>query len=120
MLKELKRVVITGLGAITPLGNTVASFWDGIKNGRSGVGYITRFDTSHFKTTIAAEVKDFHAADYFSKNESRKYDLFTQYAIAAADEAIKNAELDLAQLNRNRIGVIWGRGMVAFRPSRIR
>ena len=110
MTKELNRVVITGLGAITPLGNSVASFWNGIKSGRSGVGYITRFDTSQFKTTIAAEVKDFHAADYFDKNESRKYDLFTQYAIAAADEAIKNAQLDFAQLNRNRIGVIWGSG----------
>ena len=110
MKKELKRVVVTGMGAITPMGNNLSSFWDNIVQGRSGVGPITRFDTSRFKTTIAAEVKGFHATDYFGKNESRKYDLFTQFAIAAADEAIKHAKLDFEQLNRNRIGVIWGSG----------
>ncbi len=110
MIKDLKRVVITGMGAITPLGNSVDEFWKNIIAGKSGVGMITKFDTTHFKTKFAAEVKDFHAADYFEKNEARKYDLFTQYAVAAAEEAIKNAGLDFEKLNRNKIGVIWGSG----------
>ena len=110
MLKELNRVVITGLGVISPLGNSVDEFWSNIVAGHSGVGMITKFDTTHFKTKIAAEVKGFSAADYFEKNEARKYDLFTQYAIAAADEAIKHAAIDFDQLNKNRIGVIWGSG----------
>jgi 3-oxoacyl-[acyl-carrier-protein] synthase II len=110
MMKDLKRVVITGMGAITPLGNTVDEFWKNIVAGKSGVGLITKFDTTNFKTKFAAEVKDFNAADYFEKNEARKYDLFTQYAVAAAEEAIKNAGLDFEKLNRNKIGVIWGSG----------
>jgi len=110
MLKELKRVVITGMGAITPLGNNVDEFWKNIVEGKSGVGMITRFDTTHFKTKFAAEVKGFHAADHFEKNEARKYDLFTQYAVAAAEEAIKNAGLYFEELNKNKIGVIWGSG----------
>lgn len=110
MAQELKRVVVTGMGAITPLGNTTDEFWKNIVAGKSGVDMITRFDTTHFKTKFAAEVKGFHAADYFEKNEARKYDLFTQYAVAAADEAIKHAGLDLEKLNRNKIGVIWGSG----------
>ena|SRR5687768_9462718 len=95
MIKELKRVVITGMGAITPLGNSVNELWKNIMAGKSGVGMITKFDTTHFKTKFAAEVKDFHAADYFEKTESRKYDLFTQYSVAAVEEAIQNAGLDL-------------------------
>ncbi len=110
MMKDLKRVVITGMGAITPLGNTVDEFWNNIIAGKSGVGMITKFDTTHFKTKFAAEVKGFNAADYFEKNEGRKYDLFTQYAVAASEEAIKNAGLDFEKLNRNKIGVIWGSG----------
>ena len=110
MIKELKRVVVTCLGAITPLGNTVDIFWKNIVAGRSGVGLITKFDTTYFKTKFAAEVKGFNAGDYFEKNEARKYDLFTQYAVAAADEAIKNAGIDFDKLNRNKIGVIWGSG----------
>ncbi len=110
MMKDLKRVVITGMGAITPLGNSVDEFWKNIVAGKSGVGMITKFDATYFKTKFAAEVKGFHAADYFEKNEARKYDLFTQYAIAAAEEAIKNAGLDFEKLNRNKIGVIWGSG----------
>jgi 3-oxoacyl-[acyl-carrier-protein] synthase II len=110
MIKELKRVVITGMGAMTPLGNNVTDFWNNIKAGKSGVGLITKFDTTHFKTKIAAEVKGYNAHDHFEKNDARKYDLFTQYAVAAADEAIRNAGLDLERLNRNRIGVIWGSG----------
>lgn len=110
MIKELKRVVITGMGAVTPLGNTVEEFWKNIVAGKSGTGFITKFDATQFKTKFAAEVKGFNAADYFEKNEARKYDLFTQYAVAAADEAIKNAGLNFEMLNRNKIGVIWGSG----------
>jgi len=110
MMKELNRVVITGLGVITPLGNIVEEFWKNIIAGKSGVGQITKFDTTNFKTKFAAEVKDFNAGNYFEKNEARKYDLFTQYAVAASDEAIKNASIDFTKLNRNKIGVIWGSG----------
>ncbi|HRI21217.1 MAG TPA: beta-ketoacyl-ACP synthase II [Panacibacter sp.] len=110
MAKELKRVVITGLGAITPLGNSVDEFWKNIVAGKSGVVAISKFDTTHFKTKFAAEVKDFNATNYFEKNEARKYDLFTQYAVAAADEAIKNAGIDFEKINKNKIGVIWGSG----------
>ena len=110
MMKELKRVVVTGMGAITPLGNSVEECWKNIIEGKSGVDYISKFDTTHFKTKFAAEVKGFHAADYFEKNEARKYDLFTQYAVAAAEQGIKNAGLDFSTLNTNKIGVIWGSG----------
>jgi 3-oxoacyl-[acyl-carrier-protein] synthase II len=110
MIKELKRVVITGMGAITPLGNNVDETWGNIVRGKSGVGMITKFDTTHFKTKFAAEVKNFKAADYFEKNEARKYDLFTQYAVASSEEAIKAANLSFEELNKNRIGVIWGSG----------
>lgn len=110
MIKELKRVVVTGLGAITPLGNSIDELWTNLTAGKSGVGLITKFDTTHFKTKFAAEVKNFNASQYFEKNEARKYDLFTQYAVAAADEAIKSARVDFEKLNRNKIGVIWGSG----------
>jgi 3-oxoacyl-[acyl-carrier-protein] synthase II len=110
MTKHLKRVVITGMGAITPLGNSVDEFWKNIVAGKSGVDFITKFNTTNFKTKFAAEVKGFIAADYFEKNETRKYDLFTQYAVAAAEEAIKNAALNFDALNKNKIGVIWGSG----------
>lgn len=110
MAKELKRVVITGMGAITPLGNSVNEFWRNIVAGKSGVDMITKFDTTNFKTKFAAEVKGFNAAAYFEKNEARKYDMFTQYAVAAAEEAIKNAGLNFDTLNKSKIGVIWGSG----------
>jgi 3-oxoacyl-[acyl-carrier-protein] synthase II len=110
MVKELERVVVTGMGAITPLGNSVDKFWRNLLVGKSGVGLITKFDTTNFKTKFAAEVKGFDAANYFEKNESRKYDLFTQYAIAATEEAIESAEINFDHLNRNKIGVIWGSG----------
>ena len=110
MMKELKRVVVTGMGAITPLGNTIDDFWGNIVAGKSGVGLITKFDTSNFKTKFAAEVKEFIASSYFEKNEARKYDLFTQYAVASADQAIKNAGIDFSTLNKNKIGVIWASG----------
>lgn len=110
MIKGLHRVVVTGMGAITPLGNSVKEFWENAVAGKSGVGVITKFDTTHFKTKIAAEVRNFNSANYFEKNEARKYDLFTQYAIAAVEEAIKNANINFDLLNRNKIGVIWGSG----------
>jgi 3-oxoacyl-[acyl-carrier-protein] synthase II len=110
MTKKIKRVVITGMGAITPLGNSLDEFWKNIVAGKSGIDFITKFDTTHFKTKFAAEVKGFIAADYFEKNEARKYDLFTQYAVAAAEEAIKHAGLNFETLNKNKIGVIWGSG----------
>jgi len=110
MIKDLKRVVITGMGVVTSLGNTTDEFWKNIVAGKSGVGLITKFDTTNFKTKFAAEITNFNAANYFEKNEARKYDLFTQYAVAAADEAIKNANINFETLNRNKIGVIWGSG----------
>jgi 3-oxoacyl-[acyl-carrier-protein] synthase II len=110
MMKELKRVVVTGLGAITPLGNSISELWDNAVAGKSGVDQITKFDTTNFKTKFAAEVKNFNASDYFEKNEARKYDLFTQYAVAAADEAIKSARLDFNKVDKNKVGVIWGSG----------
>ncbi len=109
----MKRVVITGLGAITPLGNSVAEFWQGIIAGKSAAGPITKFDSSKFKTHFACEVKNFDPALYFEKKEIRKYDLFTQYAVAASDEAIKDSGLDfgaMSQAQRAEVGVIWASG----------
>src|ERR1700712_4612276 len=107
----MKRVVVTGLGAITPLGNTVDEFWQNILAGKSGARPITKFDTSKFKTHFACEVHGFDPLHHIEKKEIKKYDLFTQYAIAAADEAIKNAGLDFKTMpeeERYDIGVIWG------------
>ena len=109
----MKRVVVTGLGAITPLGNTVNEFWENIVAGKSGAGPITKFDASKFKTRFGCEVKNFRADEYLDKKELRKYDLFTQYAIVASDQAIKDAGLDfasLAETDRYEVGVIWGTG----------
>lgn len=92
----MKRVAITGLGAITPLGNSVETFWKNIIAGNSGASALTKFDTSKFKTKFACEVKDFNPEDYFEKKETRKYDLFTQYAVASSDQAIKDSGLDFA------------------------
>jgi 3-oxoacyl-[acyl-carrier-protein] synthase II len=107
----LKRVVVTGLGALTPIGNTLPEFWDGLKNGKSGAAPITRFDASLFKTKFACEVKNFDVTNFMDRKEARKMDPFTQYAMVAVDEAIKDANLPLAELNPNRIGVIWGSGI---------
>ena len=109
----MKRVAITGLGAITPLGNTVDEFWKNIVAGKSGAGPITKFDTTKFKTHFACEVKGFNAEKYIEKKELRKYDMFTQYAIAASDEAIKDAKLDFTSMDITQlaeIGVIWASG----------
>ncbi|MBC7653379.1 MAG: beta-ketoacyl-ACP synthase II [Oligoflexus sp.] len=108
---ELKRVVVTGLGALTPIGKTVPEFWEGLINGVSGAAPITRFDTEKFKTKFACEVKDFVAEDYLEKKEARKLDPFVQYALVATEEAVKDAGLDFTKLNTNRIGVIWGAGI---------
>ena len=109
----MKRVAVTGLGAITPLGNTVAEFWDGIVAGKSGAGPITKFDVAKFKTRFACEVKGFNGEDFIEKKELRKYDLYTQYAIVATEEAIKDSGLDfttMTQEDRYDVGVIWGTG----------
>lgn len=108
---ELKRVVITGLGTLTPIGNNVSQFWDALLRGVSGASLITRFDTTNFKCKIAAEVKDFDPAVFFDRKEIRKIDLFSQYGIVAADEAIRDAGLDIDRLNKDRVGVIFGTGM---------
>ncbi|MNK05567.1 3-oxoacyl-[acyl-carrier-protein] synthase 2 [compost metagenome] len=105
-----KRVVITGLGALTPIGNNVPDFWNSIKAGKSGAGPITKFDTSKFKTTFACEVKGYNPADHFDVKEIRKYDPFSQYALVAVREAVADAGINFEELNRDRIGVIWGSG----------
>ena len=109
----MKRVVITGLGAITPLGNSVNEFWENIIVGKSAAGPITKFDSSKFKTHFACEVKDFNIEAYLDKKEIKKYDLFTQYAIAASDQAIKDSGLDFTTMDeteRYKVGVIWATG----------
>ncbi|NLV38901.1 MAG: beta-ketoacyl-ACP synthase II [Bacteroidales bacterium] len=108
---ELKRVVVTGLGAITPLGNSVSEYWTGLLNGVSGSGPISRFDTTHFKTKFACEVKNYNPEDYFDRKEIRVYDHFAQYAIISAKEAISDARLIPEQEDLDRIGVIWGAGI---------
>lgn len=106
----MKRVVITGIGALTPIGNNVKDFWHSLVNGVSGAAPITRFDTAKFKTKFACELKNFNPLDHIEKSEARRYDLFTQYALIAVAEAVTNAAIDFESLNRNRIGVIWGSG----------
>ena len=108
---ELKRVVVTGLGAITPVGNTVPEFWENIVNGVSGAGPITHFDASKFKTQFACEVKGFNANDFIDRKEARKMDLYAQYAMVAATEAVEDAAIDLEKEDLNRIGVILGVGI---------
>ena len=106
----MKRVVITGIGALTPIGNNANDFWESLINGVSGAAPITKFDASKFKTKFACELKNFDPLNFIQKSEARKYDLFTQYAIISVDEAVKNANVDFEKLNKNRIGVIWGSG----------
>lgn len=106
----MKRVVITGMGALTPIGNNVDEFWQNMIDGKSGAGPITKFDTSKFKTNFACELKGYDPKAHFDVKEIRKYDPFTQYALVAADQAIQDARIDFERLNRDRIGVIWGSG----------
>lgn len=108
---EFKRVVVTGLGALTPIGNTLNSYWDGLLKGVSGAAPITRFDASKFKTQFACELKEFNAENFMERKEIRKADPFVHYALASTDEAVKDAGLDFEKLDTNRIGVIWGSGI---------
>lgn len=108
---ELKRVVVTGLGAITPIGNNVPEFWENLVNGVSGAGPITHFDASLFKTQFACEVKNFDATQYMDRKEARKMDLYTQYAIAVAKEAVTDSGFDVEKEDLNKIGVIFGAGI---------
>lgn len=108
---NLKRVVVTGLGALTPLGNNVQDFWNGLLNGVSGAAPITRFDASKFKTRFACELKNFNPTDYLDRKDARKLDLFTIFALISAEEAFKNSGINLEKINRDRSGVIWGSGI---------
>jgi 3-oxoacyl-[acyl-carrier-protein] synthase II len=109
-MSSFRRVVVTGIGAITPLGNTAPAYWEGLINGVSGTAPITRFDATKFKTRFAAEVKGYNPDDFFDRKEHRKMDLFTQFGVVAADEAIADAGL-LQGVNKDRVGVIWGSGI---------
>ncbi len=106
-----RRVVVTGLGALTPIGNNVKEYWEGLINGVSGAAPITNFDASKFKTQFACEVKNFEITDFIHRKEARKMDRFTQYAMVASDEAVLDSGLDLEKENLDRIGVIWGSGI---------
>ncbi|WP_340076986.1 beta-ketoacyl-ACP synthase II [Leptobacterium sp. I13] len=108
---ELRRVVVTGLGALTPIGNTIDEYWNGLKNGVSGAAPITYFDASKFKTQFACEIKNFNVNDFLDRKEARKLDKFAQYALVASSEAIQDSELDIEKENKDRIGVIWGAGI---------
>ena len=106
-----RRVVITGLGAITPIGNDVNSFWNGIKEGKCGIDKITKFDTTDFKVKLAAEVKEYNPEDYFERREAKRLDMFSQYAMIASREAWKDSKLDKETENMERVGVIIGSGI---------
>ncbi len=108
---ELKRVVVTGLGALTPIGNNIEEYWNGLVNGVSGAAPITHFDAAKFKTRFACELKDFNVNDFIHRKEARKMDKFTQYAMVASDEAIADAGLTSENIDVDRVGVIWGAGI---------
>ena len=108
---QLKRVVVTGLGALTPIGNNIEEYWNALVNGVSGAAPITHFDASKSKTRFACEVKNFNPTDFINRMDARKMDKFTQYAMVASDEAIADANLDLQTINKLRVGVIWGAGI---------
>jgi 3-oxoacyl-[acyl-carrier-protein] synthase II len=108
---NLRRVVVTGVGALTPIGNTLGEYWDGLAEGRSGAASITRFDATKFKTRFACEVKNLNIDNFIERKEARKMDLFTQFAMIAAEEALKDSALNLPAMDMDRIGVIWGSGI---------
>lgn len=108
---KLRRVVVTGLGALTPIGNTIQEYWEGLKNGVSGAAPITHFDASKFKTQFACEIKNFNVTDFIDRKEARKLDKFAQYAVVASDEAIVDSKLDVEKLDKDCVGVIWGAGI---------
>ncbi|OAD90475.1 beta-ketoacyl-[acyl-carrier-protein] synthase II [Aequorivita soesokkakensis] len=108
---ELKRVVVTGLGALTPIGNNIQEYWNALVSGKSGCAPITYFDTEKFKTKFACELKNFNAEDHFDRKEARKLDRFAQYALVSSDEAIQDAGINLDEVDKFRVGVIWGAGI---------
>jgi 3-oxoacyl-[acyl-carrier-protein] synthase II len=108
---DLKRVVVTGLGALTPIGNDVSSYWQGLINGVSGAAHITKYNPEKFKTQFACEVKNFDVQDFIDRKEARRMDLFTQYALVVSEQAIQDSKLDLEKVNKDRVGVIWGSGI---------
>jgi 3-oxoacyl-[acyl-carrier-protein] synthase II len=108
---QLKRVVVTGMGAVTPIGNTLDQYWNALIAGKSGAAEITHFDASKFKTQFACEIKDFDPLDFFDRKDARKLDRFTQYGAVAADQAIADSALDTEALDKFRVGVIWGAGI---------
>ncbi len=108
---ELKRVVVTGLGAITPIGKNVSDYWNSLLQGKNGAAPITHFDTSKHKTKFACEIKDYDAREYFDRKEVRKMDAYAQYGIIAAKEAVKDAGIDANNIDKNRVGVIWASGI---------
>lgn len=108
---ELKRVVVTGLGALTPIGNNIQEYWEGLSQGKSGAGPITYYNTEKFKTKFACEIKNFDFTKYFDRKEIRRLDKFTQYALVASDEAIADSNIDLDKVDKYRVGVIWGAGI---------
>ena len=109
--KKLRRVVVTGMGALTPIGNTLEAYWNGLVSGTSGAAPITYFDATHFKTKFACELKGFNVEDFIDRKEARKMDRYAQYAIVCSDEAVKDADLNLETIDKDRVGVIWGSGI---------
>ena len=110
-MAQLKRVVVTGLGALTPIGNNVSEYWTNLLSGQSGAAPITHFDASNFKTRFACEVKNFNVTDYIDRKEARKQDPYTQYAVVSTSEAMKDSNIDLDNIDLDRAGVIWGSGI---------
>src|SRR6185503_4366546 len=108
---ELKRVVVTGMGAITPVGNTVDDYWEGLVNGVSGAAMITQFDASRFRTKFACEVKGFEPTQWLDKKEARKIDRFTQFALVVSDQAMADAGLNKENINADRVGVVFASGI---------
>ena len=108
---ELKRVVVTGLGALTPIGNNIQEYWNSLINGVSGAAPITYFDTTHFKTKFACELKNFNVEDFLDRKEARRMDRYAQYAMVSSEEAVNDAKFDFEKLDHDRVGVIWGSGI---------
>ena len=108
---QLKRVVVTGLGALTPIGNTIEEYWNGLVSGKSGAAPVTYYDTEKFKVKFACELKNYNPEDFFDRKQARKLDKFAQYALIASDEAIIDSKLDLDAIDKFRVGVIWGAGI---------
>ena len=108
---ELKRVVVTGMGALTPIGNNLSEYWEGLKNGKNGAAPITHFNAEKFKTRFACEVKNFDITQFVNRKEARKMDRYAQYATVVADEAVQDSNLDIEAVDKDRVGVIWGSGI---------